>query len=124
MSELTAAQIEKAAEAYEATGRKYALRCENNREARMDALRAAAPFLQLPWDEPTEQEKAFAWNQSRGNLRPDEILASFILARNAELLPMSPDPRRAAIISVLNKYPDRAPEIADQILDELDRVAE
>lgn len=80
MAELTEDQLQKAADAYEAANGTCA-----------GAMRAAAPFLRLPIDEPTSEEVVAA--NTKGSsfcMVPDEIaralLNRFVRARNAALL--------------------------------------
>ena len=66
---LTDEQIEKAAQAlYESLYESYeylpwAALSETIKDRYRKAARAVAPFLQVPWDEPTEEEMALAWNE-------------------------------------------------------------
>jgi hypothetical protein len=73
-------------------------------------LRAAAPFLQIPWEFPTTNEigDAFAkfrreetLNNSREGFK--RALHEFIFTRNAALLPTPVDPRRETVKCVLGK---------------------
>lgn len=58
--------------------------------------RAAAPFLQMPWDVPSEREIANRPNEcSYTSARA--ILRSFVHNRNAKLIPKPVDPRRDKI---------------------------
>lgn len=86
------------------------------------ALRAAAPFLQMPWEMPTagEVEKALCANGTT------EALLQFVRSRNASLIPKPVDPRREKVINILC-HADRSPEpaidankLADRILAALD----
>ena len=92
------------------------------------SLRVTAPYLQMPWDEPTNEEvanivrKLFATTECLDMLVLEDTLREFVRLRNAALLPKPVDPRRAAIVRVLREYPDRAPEIADKILAALDEA--
>jgi transposase len=57
------------------------------------SLRAAAPYLQLPWDEPTEKE-AYAC-QDAPNVQdnePQQVIAEFVRRRNAALIPKPENP--------------------------------
>jgi len=49
-----------------------------------------------------------------------EMLGTFVQCRNRGIVGMGADRRRNRIIEVLAQYPDRAPEIADKIIDVLD----
>lgn len=70
-------------------------------------LRAAAPFLQLPWDEPTAEEK----QNFLGTVHPESNYAAtildsveeFVRRRNAALLPKPVHPRRDAILVIMRE---------------------
>lgn len=121
MKQFTEQQIDRAREAFcESYGSKW------QSEKFIESLCAAAPFLQLPWDEPTEEESFRAY-KDEDHIMPrikgfEQALQYFVRRRNAILIPYSVDPRRKAIVEVLKQYPDRAPEIADKILEALDEV--
>ena len=76
MTELTEQQIEQAIAAFG----NYAV---------AERMRRAAPFLQLPWDEPTEEEID---NAGRRNI--ESALREFVRRRNAALQPKPVDLRR------------------------------
>lgn len=78
MAELTDNQVKRAWEAF----------CDGNRG--LSGLRTAAPFLQLPWDEPNQEE----WAQlSFTNSSDAEKFRAWIRRRNAALIPKPVDPR-------------------------------
>lgn len=76
MTELTEQQIEQAIAAFG----NYAV---------AERMRRAAPFLQLPWDEPTEEEI-----DNAGRRGIESALREFIRRRNAALQPKPVDLRR------------------------------
>lgn len=85
--------------------------------------RAAAPFLQMPWEIPTSEEMVDGIrNGSVGGT--SEALIQFIKRRNAALLPKPVDPRRAKILAALMEHtPNRTlryEDMADLILATLD----
>ena len=116
MAELTAQQIEFAVAAFEnvaghaATGELLSM---------AERMRRAAPFLQLPWDEPSREERNVAANQRNVEL----ALLVFVRRRNAAIQPKPVDPLREKIIAALDKlYLNKeSSKIADAILDALDR---
>jgi hypothetical protein len=87
-----------------------------------EQLRAAAPFLQAPWEMPTdceiEQFEAVPQYSVRSRL------CQFVQVRNAGLLPNPVDPRREAVIAEIldgtAKGSIRAEILADRILAALD----
>jgi hypothetical protein len=83
MTELTEQQIEQAIAAFG----NYAV---------AERMRRAAPFLQLPWDEPTEEEI-----DNAGRRGIESALREFVRRRNAALQPKPVDPRREKIRNVL-----------------------
>jgi hypothetical protein len=76
MTELTEQQIEQAIAAFG----NYAV---------AERMRRAAPFLQLPWDEPTEEEI-----DNAGRRGIESALREFVRRRNAALQPKPVDLRR------------------------------
>lgn len=86
------------------------------------SLHAAAPFLQLPWDEPTPEEMAAI---DRDWIGFAEFVREFVRRRNAALLPEPVDPR---IAIVKHQLTDAAMShgidvVAGKILLALDRSA-
>lgn len=143
MLKLTDEQVEQAAREVARTmsnlGYPEALAYASEKHRKEDvfcALRTAAPFLQLLWNEPTAEEvsniahavrmstkrEVFVTTKCIDMLELVGVLREFVRRRNATFLPKLVDPRRAAIVHVLREYPDRAPEIADKILTALDEV--
>jgi hypothetical protein len=107
MAELTEQQIDLAARASSACVSKlgYPARLayateEENKAMAHEAMRAAAPFLQLPWDEPTEEESYFCSDVVQAN-EPQDVIGEFVRRRNAAILTKPVDPRRERIRSVL-----------------------
>lgn len=118
MAELTEQQVDMAARASSACVSKlgYPARLayateEENKAMAHGAMRAAAPFLQLPWDEPSKEEIRQATGDLIGldaDSVPDQrqrqfigIVWYFVRRRNAALMPKPVDPRRERIRSVL-----------------------
>lgn len=98
-------------------------------------LEAAAPFLQLPWDEPTDEEIAeiirqhWHWNGRRKHISEVVrfIAGQFVDRRNAAFTPKPADPRREKIIAALRKreFPidlENEVRMVDNIIDALDAV--
>lgn len=81
-------------------------------------IRAMAPHLQLPWDEPTREET--------DSIREFDSLwfaCEFVRRRNAALPPKPVDPRIEKIMSILREGPPRPTEfVANEILAALDEV--
>jgi hypothetical protein len=131
MAELTQEQEDRAAEAVVADSQWIYGTPMRERNWVESGLRAAAPFLQLPWDEPTAEERAgiaFAIGHSASvNECVDSALARFVRERNATLMPKPVDPRLKAIETQLwGAMPD-VPEdkrkiIAGWILVALDEI--
>lgn len=129
MTELTDEQIDRAVDcAALATGEK-----RFDREYARHNFRAAAPFLQLPWDEPSDAEIDVFSNIAYGRTVnvvgevcrniSQMVLREFVRRRNATLLPKPVDSRRAAILKAYKPYgynPDE--ELMAAILDALDEV--
>lgn len=87
MAELTNEQVDKALKA-----------CEGKFLGK--GIRAAAPFLQLPWDEPSEDEAKVIHSTNLGmslTATFDQckwnVLREFVDRRNAALMPKPVDPR-------------------------------
>lgn len=119
MAELREDQIDAAAKVLCKTGgNKWDDSYKGQRESYYAMAKAAAPFLQFPWDEPTSEEI----NALDGKDHTYTMVREFVSRRNALQMPKPLDQRRAAIVEVLKQYPDRAPEIADKILAALDEV--
>lgn len=96
-------------------------------------VRYAAPFLQIPWDEPTKEEHIEFGNHVAAtlerfpygpmNIKTDDALTWFIAKRNAALIPNPVDPRREKIAKALCRTSMVGmgfDAIADRILAELD----
>ncbi len=122
MAELTKEQLDRAIDSYESIPllgdvgtRGFIRRC----------LIAAAPYLQLPWDEPTEKE-LFDAKCGWGIERPFAIceeMRQFVRIRNAALLPKPVDPRREKIEEILSRHvKDGADQTIDRILAVLNEV--
>jgi len=107
-----------------------------NQEAYRVGVRAAAPFLQMSWDEPSTAEAyTFAIENPRFSI-PDtsgfdvvetmrRFLSAFIRYRNSELIPKPVDPRREKIMKELSQpgkfsIIDAHGEVADRIIAALD----
>lgn len=74
------------------------------------ALRAAAPYLQIPWDEIKDWEFANFWdtiNSSGSPFRLRSNLNNFVEKRNIALLPPPPDPRREALVKAFEEAKDK-----------------
>jgi hypothetical protein len=78
MAELTKEQVEQAREVYIKSGPNFD-----------EYVRAMAPYLQLPWDEPTESEISDAQADIRftSEHQAAKVLFEFVRHRNAALLP-------------------------------------
>lgn len=105
------------------------------------AARAAAPFLQAPWDMPSSDEHMAFIRDTNETQIPGGVrfnfsgaLKLFISRRNASLLPKPVDPRREKIAAEVQKIKDEArsgpidyvnptpSEIADRIITALDEL--
>lgn len=87
----------------------------------MEMARVAAPFLQMPWEMPTEEEVAKALHANGTT----EALLQFVQRRNASLIPKPVDPRREKLRSAVNEWRQcegayTTSEIVDRILAALD----
>jgi hypothetical protein len=64
-----------------------------------------AAYLQLPWDEPTDEEALLAENYLRshggGWSSAKVVLMEFVCRRNASLLPKPVDPRLEVVESII-----------------------
>lgn len=102
MAELTQEQVERAVAAVEKLQRSNM--DIGSTVAIRDVICVAAPFLQLPWDEPTEEEIQVAYESTEalplpgGSLR---WLKEFVRRRNAALITKPFDPRKAKIVAAL-----------------------
>lgn len=81
-------------------------------------LIAAAPFLQLPWEEPNEKEISLAYSAyMRDGIGTMKLaLDEFVARRNSALLPKPVDPRRAKILDVLQDMPEGGGRGLDEVL--------
>jgi hypothetical protein len=100
--------------------------CAYLMESIRDGLAAAAPFLQLPWDDPTHDEIVDGTKRILMGMPCKEVLQRFVRNRNAALLPKPVDPRRERVATLLRKlHMDQrgwSPgEIADRILEAIDK---
>ena len=116
MADLTDEQLSKAVHAVERKHRQY--------DQTSDVLRSATPYLQLPWDEPTEAEINLAYGRTVdvvGAVCRDisqMVVREFVRRRNAALLPKPVDPRRKKIADILGRHvPDGISVTVDRILD-------
>jgi hypothetical protein len=103
MAELTEQQINDAVDAFGAEWDQQKGLGANRIICERRGLSAAAPFLQLPWDEPTVEEYDIAVRDVRiGNTANGvDIARSIVRRRNAALQPKPVDPRRDAIRRVV-----------------------
>jgi hypothetical protein len=95
-------------------------------------LRAAAPYLQFPWENVTDQEiSMIAEAQARDPFGVQCAVVAFVNMRNAALLPKPVDPRRKKIAEILMEpvsplvlanFRTEAEVYADRILAALDEV--
>lgn len=104
--ELTNEQVEQAVEAARNT-RTPVLSwsgsgSENGLELWRNTMRAAAPFLQLPWDEPTEDELLMLCGTG-GGYHSRTAIIEFVRRRNAALATKPVDPRIEKVKAVLAK---------------------
>jgi hypothetical protein len=132
MAELTDEQVKQAAEISSST-RTHSLswngpRSEKGMDLWLSTMRAAAPFLQLPWDEPSMDEANEIEQNIPRNAPPvDQLMRAltvFVHRRNAALIPKPFDPRKEVIVRVLSEQPKDAwyKDTADRILAALDEV--
>jgi hypothetical protein len=118
MAELTKEQIERAAEALwnitfeqresRQPGRTEDRWCNVNPQFKdewREWARVAAPYLQLPWDEPNEAEIAELGRERMQRVSPREcgFLREFVRRRNAALLPKPVDPRREPLVKMFTE---------------------
>jgi hypothetical protein len=73
------------------------------KDAAIDRIRRAVPYLQLPWDEPTESEISDAQADIRftSEHQAAKVLFEFVRRRNAALLQKPVGPERAKIKEIL-----------------------
>lgn len=96
----------------------------------MMTLRSAAPFLQFPWDEPTDVElKEIAYGCARGVIGGTSpaafryALGEFVRHRNAVLVPKPFDLRRERVRAILqDEYRSSEEGAIDRIIAALDEV--
>lgn len=103
MAELTSEQVDRAEREWMSKTGNFA--------DRKHVLRTVAPFLQLPWDEPTESESSFIHSTDLGlrltssfDEHKHHIISDFVRRRNAALTPKTVDPRREKIELVLRLH--------------------
>jgi hypothetical protein len=133
--QLTDEQIEAAAKRIWASGDRSGYKWSEIASEAMaiyrEMARAAAPFLQMPWEIPSDEEERqlFADVSKRApSISPVKLVIGFIARRNASLIPKPVDPRRDKVVNSLNdslpRYQswDRAAAelLADRILAALD----
>ena len=114
MAELSKQQIEQAAKAMH-EARTVSIHFwehvfASDKERYRKAACAAAPYLQLPWDEPTYQEVVYA--NTKGGISSyllvptdaaETLITRFVNLRNAALQPKPVDPRREKIIDAIHE---------------------
>ena len=95
MAELSEQQIEQAAKAIHEAGRVsiyfWEHVCASDKERFRKAARAAAPYLQLPWDEPLKGEIT-AISMLPVEASTFAVVCEFVRRRNAALQPKPVDP--------------------------------
>ena len=133
---LTDKQIEAAARAgVEAIGQNWdTLTFARSKVDARKWVEAAAPYLQLPWEMPTDREIDAAASSSYTVISRDAtelLLRRFVNERNAALQPKPVDPRREAIMNALKQSVGvvesflNGPEcVADRILDAIKEIDE
>lgn len=134
MAELTNEQLDRATDAYRNFSGGSSVELTSSEIARC-RMRAAAPFIQLPWDEPTEDEAMVIHSTDLGmslTATFDQckwnVLHAFVRDRNATLRPKPIDPRIDLIdrtlcdfMNSLNNTEERT-KAAKAILTVLDEV--
>lgn len=118
MAELTNVQVEEAVSIFwKRAGLPTGVDTGIRRSEIAFGLRTAAPFLQLPWDEPTEKECILLWGGVDAHLKRNGserslkyCLELFVENRNAAILPKPVDPRREKIIAALKSSRDESYE--------------
>lgn len=88
MAQLTDEQVKKAAEAYAETWMDS--KNFDMPTLRLECLRAAAPHLQLPWDDPSNEELETLYREVPYGCGHRLALQYFVRRRNAALLPKPP----------------------------------
>lgn len=123
MAELTHEQVERAAKAHFDCDSMPAWdrASEQTKGAWRKAIRAAAPFLQLPWDTPTIEEATKA-NQCMDG---QSAIFDFLRYRNAAIMVPKPvDPRKArAVELLLSRFEDDVEKFAERLIAELDATS-
>jgi hypothetical protein len=120
MAELTEQQIEQASKAS-----RLAYDESTEVDCIGDSLRAAAPYLQLPWEPPMSGEINAIFDTMRHvDFSTFAVVCEFVRRRNAAFQPKPVDPRREKIIAALDKQylNGESSKIADAILAALDEV--
>lgn len=106
MKELTDEQVERAAKVV--CPLNWDVAGAEEKSAYRDRIQMAAPFLQLPWDEPTEDEvsdiEALIQSTGAPHWFNGDCLKEFVRRRNAALLPKPVDPRRAVLLKQLSTF--------------------
>lgn len=123
MAELTQDQVDRAVKAMDA----YTPTVITNTELG-HMVRAAAPFLQLPWDEPTEEESSVIHSSDLGlrltssfDKNKRSILSDFVLRRNAALLPKPVDPRKKVVVGLLlGRFEEDVEAFAERLISIMD----
>jgi hypothetical protein len=127
MEELTAQQIDDAVEAFGIEWDQQKGLGANRIICERRGLSAAAPFLQLPWDDPTKEE-AESFHEDYYTFASTSIpstlhaLVRFIRYRNAALQPKSVDPRIAVILGILDSSASTSDVKAKEITAALDAL--
>jgi hypothetical protein len=129
MAELTDEQIMEAAKSLcKTSGNKWDNLYLGQTKSYLAMAVAAAPFLQLSWDEPSMNEaNAIERNLPRQAPPCDQLmraLSLFVSHRNSILVPNPVDPRKEVIVRVLSEQPKDAwyKDTADRILAALGEV--
>lgn len=140
---LTDEQIEAAAKAmfessWPKNEGKWPAQGHDGRERWRELARIAAPFLQMPWKMPTEEESDSIYSEvSRRDAfsipaatRIKAAMQLFVRYRNASLIPKPLDPRREKVLKVLSRgicvdlrdgsYVAESDKLTDRILAALD----
>ena len=71
-----------------------------NRDKYRKYARAAAPFLQMPWEEVTAEESETI-HRGTGHLSVALVIKRFVELRNAALVPKPVDPRESIIVHAM-----------------------
>ena len=123
MLKLTEKQFELAADAYRSQDGAFT-------GSVISGLILAAPFLQLPWEYPSGDERYDLFKANRHIVPADmmmyQCVKMFVERRNAQLLPKPVDPRRQRVLCILKGASDHSTTtlelIADSIIAALDEV--